>query len=213
MTAAGAITFSDGLRLTRLRGELMKRAGVDQPGAMAAVLGLDIDAVRETVTRATEQTGRPVVTANDNCRGQVVISGEYTALEQAMVLLRDAGARRVVKLAVSIAAHSPLMQPAADRFHEALAETTFATPQVPVYANRSAAPVTSPEDVLSGLSAQLTGPVRWRESISAMIADGAQTFIEIGPGDVLTGLLRRIDRSKRGYAVNSVQALRNLRAI
>lgn len=208
LAAFGAMSFEDGLRLVRERGRLMKQAGEQQPGAMAAILSLEIDAVREICERAAAEAGGILVVANDNCPGQVVISGEDATLDHALVLAKEAGARRALKLAVSIASHSPLMQSAAEQFRQAVESTTFQMPQVPVYGNVSAAPLTSVEGIRYELTAQLTSPVRWRESIQAMIADGAQTFVEIGPKDVLTGLLKRIDGDKATVNLNSAETLR-----
>jgi [acyl-carrier-protein] S-malonyltransferase len=209
LAAFGAMSFEDGLRLVRERGRLMKQAGEQQPGAMAAILSLEIDAVRELCERAVAEAGGILVVANDNCPGQVVISGEDATLDHALVLAKDAGARRALKLAVSIASHSPLMQPAADQFRQTVENTTFQMPLVPVYGNVSAAPLTDIRGIREELSAQLTSPVRWRESMQAMIANGAQTFVEIGPKDVLTGLLKRIDGDKATVNVNSAENLRN----
>jgi [acyl-carrier-protein] S-malonyltransferase len=185
----------------------MKEAGTQHPGAMAAILSLDIEAVREICGHARAGTGGILVVANDNCPGQVVISGDDATLEQALVLAKDAGARRTLKLAVSIAAHSPLMQPASDQFRLAVENTVFTPPQVPVYGNVSAAPLPDVAAIRAELSAQLTSPVRWRESMQAMIADGAETFVEIGPKDVLTGLLKRIDGDKATVNLNSAENL------
>lgn len=207
LAAFGALTFEDGLRLVRERGRLMKEAGVKQPGAMAAILALDIEPVRELCAAARAETGGTLVVANDNCPGQVVISGDDATLDRALELAKGAGARRAMKLPVSIASHSPLMQSSADEFRLALENTTFQMPRVPVYGNVNAAPLTSVDAIRSELGAQLTSPVRWRESMLAMIADGAETFIEIGPKDVLTGLMRRIDGEKTTVNLNSAENL------
>ncbi len=207
LTAVGALSFEDGLRLVRERGRLMKAAGTQAPGAMAALLALDIDAVRGICAQARADTGGVLVVANDNCPGQVVISGDNETLDHALELAKAAGARRALKLAVSIAAHSPLMQPSADEFRKALATTTFEPPSIPVYDNVTAAPLSDPADIRSQLGAQLVSPVRWRESVEAMIAAGAATFVEIGPKDVLTGLLRRIDSSKSAVNLNNAENL------
>ncbi len=212
LVAADALSFEDGLKLARERGRLMKEAGERSPGAMAALLGLDMDAVRELCEQASAQSGGVLVVANDNCPGQVVISGDSTTLDAALELAKDMKARKVVKLAVSIAAHSPLMRPAAEEFHKVLAATPFTTPSVPVYANLSAAPLTSPEAIRDELENQLTGGVRWTESIQAMIAGGAQQFVEFGSKDVLCGLLKRIDRGVQGIPLNSADALQSFLA-
>lgn len=201
----GGMTFEDGLRLVRERGRLMKQAGERQPGAMAALLALDIELVRALCEAARAETGGVLVVANDNCPGQVVISGDDVTLDRALVLAKEAGARRAMKLAVSIAAHSPLMQSSSDEFRTALANTTFQVPSVPIYGNVSAAPLTSVAAIREELGAQLTSPVRWRESMQAMIADSADTFVEIGPKDVLTGLIKRIDGEKTTANLNSAE--------
>lgn len=208
LTAAGALTFEDGLRLVRERGRVMKEADEKSPGAMAAVLGLESDVVRDLCERASQQTGAILVLANDNCPGQTVISGSETALERGMELAKEAGAKRVIRLQISIAAHSPLMEQAAEQFRQALAVTPFQKPAVPVMGNSDVEPLFEPEQIRQTLGRQLTGPVRWTGTIHAMIDAGAQTFLELGPKDVLTGLLKRIDREKAGSALNSVAALR-----
>ncbi len=210
LAAFDAVSFEDGLRLVRERGRLMKEAGEQYPGAMAAILSLEIDVVQAICERARAETGGVLVVANDNCPGQVVISGEDATLEHALVLAKEAGARRALKLAVSIASHSPLMQPAAEQFRQAVENTNFRLPQARIYGNVSAAPLTSVDAIREELSAQLTSPVRWRESMQAMIADGAQTFVEIGPKDVLTGLMKRIDGEKTTVNLNSAENLQRL---
>lgn len=208
LTAAGALDFDAGLRLVRERGRLMKEAGEQNPGAMAALLGLDVPTVQGVVERAGSETGRVLVLANDNCPGQVVISGEVAAVEHGIELAQAAGAKRAVRLAVSIASHSPLMGAAADQFRAVLADVEFAEPTVPVYGNVYAGPVEQ-SGMREELAVQMTQSVRWTESVGAMIAAGAETFVEIGSGDVLTGLLRRIDRQRTGVALSSVTALRD----
>lgn len=207
LTAAGSLTFEDGLLLVRERGRLMKLAGEQNPGAMAALLGIDAAAAQGLCTRASQETGVTVVLANDNCPGQLVISGHEAALEYAMQLAVEAGARKAVRLAVSIAAHSPLMSTAAVQFQHALAGIHFSDPQIPIYANITAAPLTGAEAIRQELNEQLTQPVRWTESIRAMIAAGIQRFVEIGSGNVLTGLLKRIDRNVEGVTINDAASL------
>lgn len=208
LAAVGALAFEDGLRLTRERGRAMTEAGEQNPGAMAAILGLDADTVRAVCERARQDTGGVLVLANDNCPGQIVISGDSQTLEVGMTLAKAAGAKRALRLAVSIAAHSPLMIPAAEQFHKALANTDFQTPPIPVYGNVEAAPLGDASHIRRELKVQLTSPVRWTESIQAMIAAGAAQFVEIGPKDVLSGLLKRIDASKLAVQLNSVENLR-----
>lgn len=210
LTAAGALDFDDGLRLVAERARLMGEAGAAHPGGMAAVLGMEVEALAEVCARASDQTGEPLVVANDNCPGQVVISGGLKALDAGLELAKAAGAKRAVKLAVSVAAHSPLMAPASEALNRSIAATTFHPPRCPVYANVTAAPLTTVEAIRDELARQLTQPVRWTATIQAMRAAGVGRFIEIGPRDVLTGLLKRIDREAAGAALNSVEALRGL---
>ena len=208
LAAFGSLSFEDGLRLVRERGRLMKEAGEQQPGAMAALLAVDIETVRDICARARAETGGVLVVANDNCPGQVVISGDNGTLDRALELAKEAGARRALKLAVSIAAHSPLMLSSAEQFRQAVAATTFQIPHIPIYGNVSAAPLSDVESIRQELGAQLTSPVRWRESMEAMIAQGATLFAEIGPKDVLTGLIKRIDGSKATANLNSAENLK-----
>ena len=210
LTASGALAFADGLRLVRERGRLMKEAGEKNSGAMAALLGLDLDSAQAVCARASERTQLAVVVANDNCPGQVVISGDVLALEAAMELAKEAGAKRAVKLAVSIAAHSPLMESAAVEFGKLVAATSLKVPQMPIFGNVDAAPLHDIDAIRHELNRQLTQTVRWTDSVKAMIAAGAERFVEIGSGDVLTGLLKRIDRNVEGVALNSVDALKKL---
>jgi len=210
--AASALSFEDGLRLVRERGRLMQAAGTQSPGAMAAVLGLDAPEIREICARASQQTGGVLILANDNCPGQSVISGDDATLEVGMQLLSEAKAKRVVKLAISIAAHSPLMESASAEFRQVLAATQFVAPRVPVYGNVDAAPLVDVDAIRRELDLQLTNSVRWTESVQAMVASGAEVFLELGPKDVLTGLLKRIDRSKSGKAINNVEGIQKFLA-
>lgn len=207
LTAAGALSLEDGLRLVRLRGQLMAQAGEAQRGAMAALLGADVTQVRAICERVSAESGAPVVLANDNCPGQAVISGAESAVEAAIALAKAQGIKRAVKLAVSVAAHSPLMASAAEAFRDALQRVTFHAPRFPVIGNTTAAPLTTPEQIVAELSAQLTGSVRWTESVQALRALGAQTFLELGAKDVLTGLLKRIDRDAEGIPINDMVSL------
>ena len=195
LVAAGALSFEDGLKLVRERGRLMKQAGEQSPGGMAAVLGLEREQVEVICAAARDQSGEYVGVANDNCPGQLVISGTVDALERALELAEERGARRVIRLAVSIAAHSPLMAEAATEFRRLLDATPFQKPTVPLVANATAGPLTDPDDIRDGLGRQLTSPVHWSESMHWMIAQGVTRFVEVGPREVLTGLLRRIDRT------------------
>lgn len=194
LVIAGSLSFPDGLRLVRRRGELMRQAGERNPGGMAAVLGLDIPTLEALCVRASTEH-EPVQVANDNCPGQVVISGASAAIKRAIELAREAGARRVVRLAVSIAAHSPLMRHAQEHFNLAVDQAPLKAPQVRLIGNVSATPLESIEAVRADLKAQLTSRVRWSESIQWMQAHGVTHFLELGPGSVLAGLIRRIDRN------------------
>ena len=195
LAAAGALGFADGLALVRRRGELMKLAGQRQPGGMAAVLGLDAAPVAEVCAAAAAETGGTVGVANDNCPGQVVITGDETALTRAMRLLAEAGARKVVRLPISIAAHSPLMDSVADAFAAAVTAAPLSAARIPVVANVTARPITTPDEIRAELTAQLTAPVRWTDSVRQLGALGVDAYVEVGPGDVLLGLVKRIDRA------------------
>jgi [acyl-carrier-protein] S-malonyltransferase len=208
LAAVGAIDFEAGLRLVRERGRLMKLAGDQRPGGMAALLGVEPDQVVAWCNQATEQTRQPVVLANDNCPGQIVISGDNGALDAAVELARAGGAKRAVKLTVSIAAHSPLMQPAAHAFQRAVAAVEIRPPAVPVIGNVGAQPLIDPDAIRHELAAQIISPVRWADSIRTLIGAGVRQFIELGPGDVLTGLLRRTAPIPAGIALNSAEAVR-----
>lgn len=202
LVAAGSLAFADGLRLVRERGRLMKLAGEQNPGMMAAVLGLE-ESVVATICAESSVTGGIAQVANDNCPGQVVISGDKRGMEAAMAALTAAGARRVMPLAVSIAAHSPLMQPAAQALRAAIEATPITAPLVPVIGNTTAQPLTTVAAIQTELIAQLTGSVRWTASMQAALAAGVTTFVEVGPGEVLAGLIKRIDRSATRWSLNS----------
>ncbi len=193
LVAAGALTFSDGLKLVRTRGELMKRAGDQAPGGMAAVMGLDIPQIDQLCRQASTESDI-VQVANDNCPGQVVISGSNAALDRLQPLLEQAGARRVIRLAVSIAAHSPYMSSSQDDFNHAIASAQVRNAYVPVISNISALPMVSADEIRNDLQNQLTHRVRWTESIQYLIAQGISQFYEVGSGAVLCGLVKRIDR-------------------
>ncbi len=197
LAAAGAISFADGLKLVRRRGELMKEAGEREPGAMAAILALDIPTVKTICQDASEQHGRPVQIANDNCPGQVVISGDTAALETAMELAAAAKARKVVRLPISIAAHSPLMASAAEAFAQAVDDTPIQTTPCPIIGNVSARPLTTPAEIRSELKAQLTSGVAWTDSMTYLLANGVQRFVEVGPGNTLLSFSKRIDRKAK----------------
>jgi [acyl-carrier-protein] S-malonyltransferase len=186
--------FSDGLLLVRRRAELMKAAGERDPGAMAAILALDVSQVEDVCNRAQDETNKPVQVANDNCPGQVVISGDSFALERATTLAKEAGARKVVILPITIAAHSALMASSTADFAEVVDSTTFAEPIIPVIGNVSGRPLASPAAIRTDLKAQLTSPVQWTRSMRYLLNEGVDTFVETGPGDVLLGLMKRIGR-------------------
>ena len=207
LTAAGAMAYEDGLKLVYARGRLMQKAGAESPGAMAALLAMKPAAVKALCAAASEETEKSVVLANDNCPGQLVVSGHIEAVDRLLELAPGAGARRAVKLSVSVAAHSPLMASASGAFQQALDQTLLAPPKIAVYGNVNARPLETVQEIRRELGGQLTQTVRWTESMQSMIEAGAETFIEIGANNVLSGLMRRIDRKKTSIALNSVAAL------
>ncbi len=190
LVAAGALSFEDGLRLVHARALAMQKACEANPSTMAAVLGMD----DEVVARICEEIDEVVVPANYNSPGQIVISGSNKGIEIACQKLTEAGAKRVVPLNVGGAFHSPLMEPARQELAEAIAHTTFKTPICPVYQNVDAKPYTDPEQIKSDLIAQLTSSVRWTQIMKNMIADGADCMLEIGPGKVLQGLFKKLNK-------------------
>ncbi len=207
LTAAGSLSFADGVKLTQVRGRLMKAAGEQHPGGMAAVLGISPEDAQRLVDDAAAKTGTALVIANDNCPGQIVISGDQTALDEAVAMAKDYGAKRAIPLAVSVATHSPLMAPARKDFWDYIHTISFDEPHIPIYGNVSAAPLHSVEDIYNELEDQLTSTVQWTKSMNGMIAAGIDTFVEIGPKDVLTGLLKRIDRTKNGVNIQDLPSL------
>lgn len=190
LVAAGALTFEDGLKLVSQRAQAMQKACEIQPSTMAAVLGLD-DAVVEKICEDTEGV---VVAANYNCPGQLVISGEVEAINRACEALKEAGARRALVLPVGGAFHSPMMEPAREELAAAIENTTFSKPGCPIYQNVTATAITDEDEIRANLISQLTAPVRWTQSVQQMIDDGAKHFTEVGPGKVLQGLVRKINR-------------------
>ncbi len=210
LVAAGALPFADAVRLTRERGRVMCAAGKTTPGGMAAILNCPASVLEKLCARAAEETGGIVGIANDNCPGQVVISGEVQALERAMALALQNGARRAVRLNVSIGSHSPLMQGAALEFARAVNAAPISDPNVPLIGNVGAAPLRTAAGLRDDINAQLTSPVRWVESVRAMQALGADTFIELGSKDVLTGLIKRIDPAVRSLAAGSPEEIRSV---
>jgi [acyl-carrier-protein] S-malonyltransferase len=207
LVAAGAMDFKNGLNLVRERGRLMKAADENSPGSMAAILGLDIDQLEEIVNMAAATTGEIVVVANDNCPGQTVISGADVAIEKAIELATEGGAKRAVKLAISIAAHSPLMQISAKEFAKAVEATPISAPEVPIIGNALLQKLTTEDEIREELTKQLTSPVYWRESVEMMVEDGISTFIELGPKEVLCGLIKRIERSTTRIAIETPEQL------
>jgi len=191
LVANRTLAFTDGLKLVSQRAGAMQKACELEPSTMAAVLGLDDDVVEKICF----ETPGIVVAANYNCPGQLVISGEIEAVNKACVSLTEAGARRALLLPVGGAFHSPLMEPAREELAAAIENTQFTAPACPIYQNVNAQAVTDPSEIKKNLMAQLTAPVKWTQSVKNMIADGADTFIEVGPGNVLQGLVKKVDRS------------------
>lgn len=200
LAAAGALSAADAARLLRQRGLAMQKAVPVGQGAMAAVLGLDLAAVEDVAREASQ--GSVCAVANDNAPGQVVVSGDLAAVERAIALASERGAKRSILLPVSAPFHCVLMAPAADIMEAELARTRIEPPTVPVVANITAAAVTDPDAIRRYLVEQVTGTVRWRESVLYMKASGVDTLVELGAGKVLTGLTRRIDRDLNGIAIN-----------
>ncbi|HET6765523.1 MAG TPA: ACP S-malonyltransferase [Longimicrobiaceae bacterium] len=206
--AAGSLSLADALRTVRRRGELMYAGGQQRPGAMAAVLGLD-DEVVDGVCREASTDDSVVVPANFNTPGQVVISGDAAAVERVSPMLVSAGAKKVQALNVSGAFHSPLMEVAAEGLERQLDSVEMRAPRFPVVSNVTASPVTDPAESRLLLVQQLTSPVRWTASVQTMLGLGVERFLEIGPGKVLTGMLKRIDRAAegRGAALGTAEAV------
>ncbi|MFH1663073.1 MAG: ACP S-malonyltransferase [Chloroflexota bacterium] len=204
LAAAGVVDFATAIYLTRERGRFMHHAGMENPGGMAAVIGLDEAILADICTRSDAKI------ANFNCPGQLVISGDKDSLDKAIELAEAKGARRVVPLQVSGAFHTHYMQPAADSLAEIIAAIPFATPQVPIIANTTAGEITTAEMVKEELLSQLCNSVQWQRSIEYMIYSGVSTFIEIGPGKVLSGLIKRIDRDAKTINICDVESVTKL---
>ncbi len=200
LVASGALTFEDGLILVFKRALAMQKACETEPSTMAAIVGLD-DEVVEDVCRSVDDV---VVAANYNCPGQLVISGTVAGVDKACELLTEKGAKRALKLPVGGAFHSPLMEPAREELAAAIEATTFKTPVCPVYQNVNALPVTDPAEIKKNLIEQLTAPVRWTQTVNNMIAGGATSFTEIGPGKVLQGLVKKVDRNMETVGVEKL---------
>lgn len=191
LVSAGALTFEDGLRLVAARANAMQKACEIQPSTMAAILGLDDFTVEDVCQRVADV----VVPANYNCPGQLVISGSIEGVDRACQLLTEAGAKRALKLNVGGAFHSPLMESARAELQTAIESVDIRTPVCPVYQNIDARPYTGPDDIKRNLISQLTGAVRWTQTVQHMLEDGATSFTEVGPGNVLQGLVKKVDRS------------------
>jgi len=204
LAAAGALDFATTVYLARERGRLMHQAGQIVPGGMAAIIGLDEPLLAEVCT----ETGARI--ANINCPGQIVISGAENNLTQAMDLAKARGAYRVIRLQVSGAFHTPLMQPAVDGMAEIIATLSFAEPAVSIIANTTAQPLTTAESVKEELLRQLCNCVQWQRSVEYMVSDGVSTFIELGPGKVLAGLIKRIDKDVKIVNIGDADAIRNI---
>ena len=190
LVAAGALSFEDGLKLVAQRANAMQKACELQPSTMAAILGLD----DETVEKVCAQVEDVVVAANYNCPGQLVISGSIEGVDKACALLTEAGAKRALKLNVGGAFHSPLMEPAKVELQAAIEATNIQSPICPIYQNVDAKAYSDPAQIKANLIAQLTGAVRWTQTVQNMLADGAEAFVEVGPGNVLQGLVKKVDR-------------------
>ena len=202
LTAAGALSFEAGLRLVRTRGELMKTAGGRNPGGMAAILNLDLARLEQVCAQASAPE-EPVQVANDNCPGQVVISGAKAAVERAMDGSKAAGAKRAIPLAVSIAAHSQLMASIQDEWDSAVEAAGIVNPAVPVVGNVHARAMASADELRSDIKAQMQSRVRWTESIRLLAGQGVATFAEMGAGSVLIGLIRRIVPAAAGFLLGA----------
>lgn len=200
LVSAGSLDFGDAVRLVRERGRLMQEAGRERPGGMAAVIGLNSETLAE-VCRLASMDGEIVVVANDNGPGQTVISGELRALERAMELATLHGAKKVVRLGISIASHSPLMERAGQQLNEVATRVRFSEPATPVVANLTGRFVTSVEEIRRNVGQQMVRPVQWTGSVYEMVDAGVGTFLEVGPGQVLGGLIRRIKREVKTISV------------
>ena len=200
LVASGALGFEDGLRLVAARANAMQKACEANPGTMAAIIGLSDEKVEE-ICAEVSKNGKLVIPANYNCPGQLVISGDVEAVNEACEKLKEAGAKRALPLKVGGAFHAPLMQPAKDELQKAIENTTISAPKCPVYQNVDAKPHTDAADIKANLIAQLTSPVRWTKSVQNMIADGADDFTECGPGKALQGMIGRIDKTVNAHGI------------
>jgi [acyl-carrier-protein] S-malonyltransferase len=209
LVASKSMHFSDALLLVRKRGELMKKSGREKPGGMAAILGLDIQVLEKICLESS--IGQNIVqVANDNCPGQVVISGSSEALQHAIYLAQQAGARRAIPLAVSIAAHSPLMSPIQEEFNISVNKSLIINPQIPIIGNVTASSLITNEQIRDDLISQLTSRVQWTKTIEFMSENGVDTFIELGTGAVLSGLVSRINKQAKCIHIGSPIDINNL---
>jgi [acyl-carrier-protein] S-malonyltransferase len=208
LAAAGSLDIATAARLLRVRGDAMQNAVPVGQGAMAALLGLEFDVAAEVANAAAQ--GEVCQTANDNAPGQVVVSGHLAAVERAVEIAKAKGARRAVMLPVSAPFHCSLMAPAADKMAEALANAEIRSPKVPLVANVLARPITDADEIRNRLVEQVTGTVRWRESVTWLAENGVDTFVEVGTGKVLTGMVKRIARETSGIAVNTPEDIDGL---
>lgn len=200
LVAAGALSFEDGLRLVYARAMAMQKACEKTPSTMAAIVGLDDEKIEE-ICQSINRDGYVVVPANYNCPGQLVISGNVEAINEACAKIKEAGAKRALPLKVGGAFHSPLMQPAKDELQTAIEKTEIKTPKCPVYQNVDGKPHTAPADIKANLIAQLTSSVRWTQCVQNMIADGADDFTECGPGKALQGMIGRINKDVAAHGI------------
>ena len=201
LVAAGALSFEDGLKLVYARAMAMQKACEAAPSTMAAIIALPDEKVEEICAQVSKEDGEVVVAANYNCPGQVVISGSIEGINKACELMKAAGAKRALPLKVGGAFHSPLMNPAKIELEAAIQATEFHQPKCPVYQNVDALPHTFPEEIKANLVAQLTSSVRWTQTVKNMLADGADEFIECGPGAVLQGLIKKIDKAANAHGI------------
>ncbi|USK71606.1 ACP S-malonyltransferase [Peribacillus asahii] len=207
LAAAGAMSFEDAVYTVRKRGEFMEQAVPNKQGSMAAILGMDRELLADITAEITETTGETVQLANINCPGQIVISGTRKGVETAMVQVKEKGAKRALPLDVSGPFHSALMKPAAEQLNEVLNKISIVQADIPVISNVTAEPITEPADIQEKLIEQLYSPVLWEDSVKKLLDLGVDTFVEVGPGKVLSGLIKKIDRSVNIYSVSSLETL------
>ncbi|MEI2394346.1 ACP S-malonyltransferase [Paenibacillus phytohabitans] len=205
LVAAGVLSYEDAVRLVRLRGQFMEEAVPGGQGAMAATLGADRAALTE-LCRSISEAGNSVELANVNCPGQIVVSGTVAGVNEVVQRVKEAGGKRAIPLEVSGPFHSSLMKEAAEQLAAELQKVTFNAPLIPVIVNVTAAPVTDPEEIRNLLVAQVFSPVLWQDSVEWLIADGVDTFVEIGSGSVLAGLIRKIDKNVKLVNINSLES-------